>query len=328
MGLFPTYSEKNLSLFEHLDELRTRLIRCVLALVLGFLVGYGFSGWAVDFLLQPIRDSGLVAQNQVVADVEVQPDGTWRFVRVEPVGAKAAEEADWVTSPTLAFELGGPLSIQRLEFFQPGDLLPVAVFLSSSPSGVVYIRPMDPFLIRLKAALILGVLFALPVILYQIYAFVAPGLLPRERQAIVPLFGGALLLFPIGAAFAYFLLKFAILFFATFAAEQTYLYNDIREYMSLALTTMLVFGVLFELPVAVLLLTRLGIISVETLAAKRKIIFVLLLVVAAAATPTGDPFTMSAMALPLYGLFEISLLIGRVSQRRRQESEQALADET
>ncbi|MBX3730669.1 MAG: twin-arginine translocase subunit TatC [Candidatus Sumerlaeia bacterium] len=303
MRLLTPPDERHMTVLEHLEELRARLLRCLLALVVGVVIGYFVAPPVIDLLLKPIRDSGLVRPEQSPTRVEVTEDGTFRFTAMPAVNSDPTD----------------PLRLGRLEFFRPNAEHPFAVLDTAERSGVVYLRPMDPFLIRLKTALVLGILFALPMLVHQIYQFIAPGLLPRERRAIAPLFWGMVTLFPIGAAFAWLTLRYALEFFAGFASEQAYIFNDIRVYLNFVLLMMVSFGVVFELPVVVLLLTRLGVVSVETLAAKRRHIFVALLVLCAIVTPTGDPFTLTLMAGPLYLLFELSLILGRVQPKRDED---------
>lgn len=303
MGLFSPIEERNIPLLEHLEELRARLIKSVVALILAILGAYFLSPYAIDLMLLPIQESGLIPKHHDTARIVVGEDGVFRLGNLGDLIAENPEEEN----KSLAGRRLG-----RIEFLAEGADLPFATLQSVDRSGIVYIRPMDPFIVRIKTALVLGIMLALPYLIYQVWAFVAPGLTDRERRAVVPLFGGALFLFPAGVAFAYFMLKYALLFFASYASEQAYLFHDIRAYLSLALTTMLVFGAVFELPVVVLLLTRLGVITPQQLAAKRKYVFVGLVILCALVTPTGDPFTLMAMSFPLYGLFELSLILGRM----------------
>lgn len=322
-----TDAEQNLTLLEHLEELRTRLLRICAAIGLGMVVGYFLAPWAIDLLLRPIVDSGIVAPRETrVARMTVDEQGRLAFFEGEALLAEEAAPDDPGAEAQAPTHPATPLRLSTIEIYREGrtDAPPVAVLESPSHSGVVYLRPMDPFLIRLKTALILGLVLVLPVIVREIYAFITPGLYAEERRALYPIVGLALILFPVGAAFAYFMLKFALIFFAGFASEQAYLFNDIRAYLSLALTTMLAFGVMFELPVVILTLTRLGVVSVDTLASKRKYVFLAIVIAAAFATPTGDPVTLMALTLPLYGLFELSLLVGRATSpltRRRSKRE-------
>lgn len=313
-----------MSVLEHLEELRGRLARCLLALVVGALIGFVVAGSVIDLMLEPVKASGLVKPRSNVARIEVRPDGTFEFANLPELAGDHGTQEGKGAGTRETRRLGG------FDFFLPGETTPFASLNAQERSGVAYLRPMDPFIIQFKAALAIGLLLSLPVILYQLYAFVSPGLHVHERRAILPLFWMALLLFPAGAAFAWFLLKYAMLFFASYASEQAFLFNDIRAYLSFAIVTMVAFGAVFELPVVVLLLVRLGVVRVETLAAKRKIAFVVLLILSAIVTPTGDPITLMAMTVPLYLLFEFSLFLGRIQVRQnaaRRAAQAAVGEE-
>jgi len=162
---------------------------------------------------------------------------------------------------------------------------------------------------------VLGVLFALPVILWEIWSFVAPGLVPSERRFALPVIAAGTILFPIGALFAYFMLGVTLQVLSAFSFGETPVMNDATEYLSFVLMMMLAFGVVFELPVGIVIATRLGLVSVAWLASRRRYVFVVLLLVAAVVTPTQDPITLFAMALPLYVLFEASLIVSRFFER-------------
>jgi sec-independent protein translocase protein TatC len=301
--------EKALPLLGHLEELRTRLITCVVAISLGCVIGWFLGPFVLELLKRPIEESGLVHRNIAGLKVEVSPDGSLRF----PDPASLAE-----INP----DSDGLRRIGRIDFHLPGQPTPIASWEGAQPSGVIYLKPTDPVMIRFKAALIIGVVIAIPIILYQIYAFISPGLYPTERAAVRPIFFGGLLLFPVGAAFAYFMLKYALIFLASFATSDVYIFNDMRAYLSLALTTMLAFGLLFQMPIVIMVLTRLGIVSVDWLAERRKVIGVGLLIVSAAVTPP-DPFTMLALAIPLYFLFELSIVLSRLQGSRIQAAAEA-----
>lgn len=292
-------------LLEHLEELRSRLFFCVLALVIGVVVGSFLAPAVIDILLLPVRDAVVPDKTELVVRAVVAPDGSMKIS--DPAALIALTDKKEKDAP--------PQHLSRLEIVA-GDGGPVvAVWENPRTSGVAYLRPLDPLMIQFYASLLVGLFLAMPVFLWQIYGFVAPGLYREERSALIPFFVGVFVLFPVGVAFAYFMLKFAMGFLMSFAARDTLFYNDIRAYLTFALTTMAAFGALFQLPLVVLILHRLGIVSVELLASQRKIIFVALLIVAAVATPP-DPFSMLALTLPLYALFELSLLLARFQTPR------------
>jgi sec-independent protein translocase protein TatC len=289
-----------MSLLQHLEELRLRLIRCIIAVIAGVLLGYFLAPWPLAWLTAPLifaQREQVKTTTQEFIRIEVAEDGTLRLIATD---LKALAEAK--TTPAIAFH-------------RPGVIEPEYVLYSTPTSPLVYLRPMDPFMIRLKAAVVLGVLFALPLILWEIWSFVAPGLVPAERRFAVPVIAAGTILFPIGASFAYFMLGMTLQVLSAFSFGDTPVMNDATEYLSFVLMMMLAFGIVFELPVGIVIATRLGLVSVAWLASRRRYVFVVLLLLAAVVTPTQDPITLFAMALPLYVLFEASLIVSRFLER-------------
>lgn len=316
------YDPKEMTLLAHLEELRYRLLASFTAVLVGVVVGWFFSQAAIDLLIEPIQAAGLVtrASDAATLQFDIDEDGTLRLRGTTELLREIRADLEGEIPPS---ELAAPLS--RMEFFVPGIEAPARTWQSVGRSGVIYLRPMDPFIIQLKTAIMLGIAFALPVILYHIYAFISPGLLPHERMWVGPCYLVAILLFPLGAAFAFYIMKYALIFFAQYVSPDAYVFNDVKAYLSFVLTTMLAFGIVFELPVVVLVATRIGLVKVETLAAKRKFVFVGLMIICAVVTPTVDPFTFMAMTIPLYALFEASLVVSRMADwaaaKRRAEEE-------
>ena len=173
----------------------------------------------------------------------------------------------------------------------------------------IYTSPTEGLTIPLKIAGICGFIVALPVILWQVWTFVAPGLRPAERRFAGPFIASALALFAIGAAFAYFVMPIGLNFLVGFLDGTATYFPDINEYLSFFLLLIFVFGITFELPVVVILLGLLGIVSSRRLRARRPAIWVAIVIVACLVTPGADPFTPTALAIPLLVLFEISILV-------------------
>jgi len=300
-----------LSFTDHLEELRFRLIISVIALVVGTTIAYFLAPSALEILIKPLeRANQQIKAQPVTVIVRVDEQGRMRL-------------ADGLDS-LLQAEKNGSKYGYRLEFRREGagpEEAPLAVLGERSRASMIYLRPTDPFFLILKISLILGVILALPVILWQLWLFVAPGLTGRERKWAAPVIISGSLLFPAGCAFAYFLLAYALRFFASYTVPGLIQQLDIRAYLGFALTTMLSFGTVFELPIAVLLAAQVGLVSVSFLRKRRKEVFVLLLILSAFLTPTVDPFTLMAMTLPLYGLFEASIWIARLMEQHREEEE-------
>jgi len=179
--------------------------------------------------------------------------------------------------------------------------------------------PLEGFYTYLRIAIFGGIILSFPVLAYQAYAFVAPGLYRRERMAAVPFLVAAPIMFGVGAVFAYYVaLPFAMMFALGFQAKSEHMQLDLvpkmNEYFSLASTLILAFGLCFQMPVVLSLLARVGLVSAGVLRKGRRFAVVGIAAFAAMVTPP-DVISMTMMALPMYGLYEISIwlvaLIGR-----------------
>ncbi len=165
------------------------------------------------------------------------------------------------------------------------------------------------FIAPLKLALATAVALAVPYVLYQAWAFVAPGLYQRERRLITPLLLSSTLLFYLGMAFAYFLIfPLAFGFFARSAPTGVRVMTDINHYLSFVLTLFFAFGLAFEVPVAIVLLVLMGVLRPETLSGKRRYVILGAFILAAIITPP-DAFSQTVLALAMWGLFEVGLFV-------------------
>lgn len=194
--------------------------------------------------------------------------------------------------------------------------------LATVPAGgaLLALSPAEAVTANLKLSLAAGVIASSPVAFGQIWAFVAPGLYRNEKRAFLSIVVSCVSLFIAGAAFAWFvMLKPTLLLFRSFETGVIQGSWSVAGYTSFIGTFILVFGVAFQLPLAVMILTRLGIVTPETLGRSRRHVIVALLVISAILTPP-DPVTQVILALPLYLLFELSLLAARVSAGGRRVS--------
>jgi sec-independent protein translocase protein TatC len=179
-----------------------------------------------------------------------------------------------------------------------------------------YFSPIDPFLLRLKAALLIGVLLALPILIWHIWQFVKPALSGKERKAFVPVVIAAMILFPIGATFAYYFARFALLFLGKYTFSGLEPRLNIFKYLNFLLTMMFSLGLVFETPLVIMLLARMGIVNSRMLSRLRGQIYVGIFVLSAFLTPP-DVFTMMALSVPLVLLFEISIWLIKPIERRK-----------
>ena len=172
--------------------------------------------------------------------------------------------------------------------------------------------PYEAFLTRLKVSLLSGILAASPVIFTELWLFAAPGLHRRERKTVFLLIFCSVLLFAVGAAFAYFLLvPWGLRFFLEFQTDSLRPLLSIDPYFSFLLGMVLACGIVFDLPVVVLGLVSAGILSAQSLRKARKGVIVLAFVVAAVITPTTDPVTQTLLSLPLILLYEICVWVAQ-----------------
>ena len=231
------------TLISHLLELRTRLLRALIAVLIAFL----------------------------------------------PCAYYANQIFDWLSKPLVA-------------------KLPAGQKLISTTVTATFTAP-------LKLALVAGLLIAMPYVLYQIWAFVAPGLYRKEKRFAIPLLVTAILLFYTGVAFSYFLVfPMVFRFFIATTPQNVQLMADITNYLHFALTLFVAFGVAFETPVAVVLLVLTNLVTLKKLRAMRGYVLIVVFIVAAILTPP-DVMSQTAMAVPMYLLFEGGILFAAILQR-------------
>jgi sec-independent protein translocase protein TatC len=188
-----------------------------------------------------------------------------------------------------------------------------------------FLSPMDPFFITLKLAVLVGLVLAGPVLVYQTWAFFSPALMPSEKRAIVPSLYLGVLLFAAGVLMAYYIvLPLALAFsmgFQTEALEQSIVAS---EYLGMATRLLLAFGIVFELPVVILVLSLLGLVTPEFLRAQRRYAVAIITVLSCVITP-GDVGSSILMIIPLFILYEVSIVLSRLVSRQRVAAASAAA---
>ena len=168
---------------------------------------------------------------------------------------------------------------------------------------------LDPISIPFKVAAVAGIVFALPVIIWQVWSFVSPGLRPVERKLAVPVIGSSIVLFGLGGAFAYFVMPLGLGFILGFLGDQATILPDLNSYLTFFVILIAIFGTTFELPVVLVLLGMLGITSSRALRRRRRFAYVVIIGASILITPGADPFTPTALAIPLLIFYEASILI-------------------
>jgi sec-independent protein translocase protein TatC len=323
-ALRPVGYEERLSLVEHLDELRTRLIICVAA----FLVCFGVAFWQNDFLLdtmnRPLEKTAFQkgSQDPFERAANFQQKQKALYLK-EAVLARARAADDALGSDTRAM----------LE-----DLARTATATAQATPELTAKRPVtlgvgEPFTATFKVAAYAALQLAMPLLLYQAYAFVLPAFSPKEREVAVPLVLGVPFLFFAGVFFAYYLvLPPAISFLQNFNDDSYDILLQAKDFYSFELMVLIAMGALFQIPVGILAATRLGVVTPRQLRKGRRYAWVIIAIVAAL-LPGQDPVTMLILMTPLLVLYEGSILFASLLDRRvarardREEAEAAAADD-
>lgn len=195
--------------------------------------------------------------------------------------------------------------------------------MEKMPAGTSMIATsvVAPFMAPLKLSLFVALFLAMPYVLYQVWAFVAPGLYKHEKSFAVPLVVSSIVLFYAGAAFAH-LVVFPIMFafLTTTAPTGVQVMTDMANYLDFVLLLYFAFGVAFEIPIATVLLALTGLVKVETMAKNRGYVLLGIFVVAAFLTPP-DAISQTAMAVPMYLLYEAGIVMSRILLKKRRESQ-------
>lgn len=237
-----------MSLMEHLEELRNRLLKSIMAVLVGAVVAWVLYPQIFDVLIRPLCD--------------VLPEDECRLVITDPVQGLST---------------------------------------------------------RMKVAGYGGIALAMPVILWQLWRFVTPGLYPREKRLALPFVGSALLLFALGAGLAYWTLPRALDFLINIGGDLEPFFTP-DKYIQLVTYMMLAFGIGFEFPILLIFLQMAGILSTDRLRSWRRYAIVAIVVIVAVITPSGDPISLLALALPMYLFYEGAILVGRIMARRRRRA--------
>ncbi len=193
--------------------------------------------------------------------------------------------------------------------------------LRSLPEGQQYLHytgSIEPFMVYLKVSLYGGIFVSVPYVLWQLWLFIAPGLYKRERNLAVPFLVSATSLFYAGGAFCYYLvMPYAFPALAAIAGADMKPILTMTEQLSLVLAMILGFGIIFEVPVIIAFLAMLGIVSADFLVKYRRHAVIVNVIVAAIVTPTGDPFNLALMAVPMILFYEIGILLARVLGKKK-----------
>lgn len=222
----------------------------------------------------------------------------------------------------------GVMAVVLLPFANQLYAYVAAPLVAQLPEGntMIATQVASPLLTPLKLALITGVFLSMPYLLYQLWAFVAPGLYQHEKRLAVPLLVSSILLFYLGMLFAYYLVfPLIFAFFAATTPEGVAMMTDISSYLDFVLTLFLAFGLAFEIPIATILLVAIGLVTPEDLANKRPYVIVGAFIIGMFLTPP-DVFSQTLLAVPMWMLFELGILLSRLMLKGRHAEDGAPPD--
>ena len=332
----PVSHEDRLSLIEHLDELRTRLIICIGVFVVAFSICYWQNNWLLHTINRPLEQTqNLNGKKRSKDPLEESARFSVRTGKAQEATVAALRSMDRL----LAIQARDPSisAVERLQMRATRQQLQIAAVATAAAAAAVptntarqpiTLGVTEPFLTTFQVAGYAAILLSMPFLLWQAYAFILPAFEPAERRVALPLMLLVPFLFVAGVAFGYFVaLPRAINFLQNFNDDNFDILIRAADYYRFSIILLAIIGLLFQIPVGVLAVTRLGIISARTLARNRGYIILALSIVAAVATPTPDPVTMVVAMAPLVVLFEFSVLLARIFERRREKAaaEEALA---
>jgi len=324
-GLRPIGHEEKLTLVDHLTELRKRLLISAFTLVATFSFCFWQNNAILDIVTKPVRetqnlqDPSKSSQDPLEQSARFQIETGKAFKVLAPaLGAtastfKALQSAENLTAAQRQSitSSAAQLAVASRQFAQAAAARP-----TNTQRNLVTLGVTEPFTATITIAFYAALLLAMPMLLFQAYAFVLPAFSPGERKLALPLMLMVPVLFIMGAAFGYFVvLTRAVAFLQNFNDDSFDILLQAKDYFKFAVLFVAGVGVLFQIPVGVLAVTRLGIFTPKQLAKHRGYVILGIAVLAAVATPTPDPFTMSLAMAPLILLFELSILLARWLER-------------
>jgi sec-independent protein translocase protein TatC len=306
--LRPIGHEDRLSIVDHLDELRSRLVICGAV----FVVAFGICFWQNHALLtvlnRALPHNSSVTNSQGLGSVASQSANNRAAFLDNAAAFKALAASPGISAAASQAALKAADASE-----QAAKALPSSAPIQEKP---ITIGVGEPFTITLTVAAYFALLFSLPVLIYEAYAFVIPALNPNERRVATPVMAAAPALFVTGAAFAYWIIMPpAVHFLQGYNHDQFDVLVQAKAYYSFQVTTMLAVGVAFQLPLGLLALQRVGVINGSTLTRNWRYATVIIAVIAAA-MPGADPVTTGLETLPLVILFLASIVMLKIADRR------------
>jgi sec-independent protein translocase protein TatC len=306
---------------EHLEEMRWVIFKSFIAFVLGCLVVAAFLGDSVRLLQRPlvaaVQDFGNLS-------IDLQACGLSQYQnQLEKKGVTLKDLANATEQDLITWRIDDPQHRLRLLIHFAGG---------KDRNLLQVIRSYSPIFIAMKICFLGGLGLSLPLILYFVGGFVTPGLTQKEKRIFFPGCLAATFLFLAGSGMTYFFilplsLAFTIEF--SFSVLGLEIYRpEAGNYYSTVIWMTFAVGLAFQFPLVLILLIRIGILTVEKLRSSRRIVLVILMISAALITPGGDPVSLCILTIPLYFLFELSILVGTLIQRRKSSSQSDKRDDS
>ena len=311
----PVGYDDRLSVVEHLDELRNRLIFSAGVFVVAFALCLVFNHQLLTIINKPLKETteqrtregkGILGEiyvlNKTVRELQASNARLYRSLASRLTPAQRAEMENTITAQNaLVSKLQGPNGAQP-----------------------VTLGPGEPFSATFTVAFYFALLISMPLILYQLYAFVLPAFSPEERKVALPLMLMIPVLFIAGVLFGYYLvLPAAVRFLQNFNSDQFNILLQAKDYYKFAVLTLVASGIVFQVPVGILALTRLGVVTPQFLTRNWRYAVVILTVIAVL-LPGTDPVSTIIECIPLYLLYGLSILLSRFFLPHRDEPEEAL----
>ena len=300
----PVSHEDRLSLTEHLDELRSRLVLCVLVL----LGCFAFTFWQNEAILKIVNEP--LEQTQNLDGEKRSQDPLEQSARFQIRLGDFAREQQRLAD-ALARDPDASAAVRRAAASAAASAREVVGAIPTNRERLpVTLGVAEPFTTTVSVAFYAALLLAMPFLLFQAYAFVLPAFAPGERKVALPLMLMVPLLFLAGVAFGYYVvLPRAVDFLQNFNDDDFDILIQARDYYKFSIMFVGSIGLLFQIPIAVIAVTRLGIVTPRQLQRNWGYVLLGLAVLAAVATPTPDPVTMLLAMVPLFVLFEASILV-------------------
>jgi sec-independent protein translocase protein TatC len=333
-----------MSFLEHLDELRSRIIRSIAFIFLAFVACWFVSDYIYNFLALPVQQAlaeaqrrelpigGLTGREQIRPNSELQVGATGRYVFPETtkIGTSVIPAGASVMA-RVAIVQGRQGLFTDEDLFAGDTVIPKGVLLpfdfSARPKALpgiddklVVTTAMEPFSLYVKVSIYTAIALAVPFLLWQIWGFVSPGLYPHERRYALPFVLLSTISFVLGAAFAYKIIFPPAAKYLLGLGQDFRLFLNASDYFDFIILVMLAMGVVFQMPAITYVLARIGIVSAHFLLRHWKASLIIILVAAAVLSPTNDIPNMLLFAAPMILLYIVSIFIAWIFGKERQKT--------